>query len=276
MTSDSTRSGFNGPYRRQRRLTVSGDFDPIACGAQQPLDVVTHVEIVVGQQDETIFSLLRQRSQVLRLGRCRRVGRSALVAEPARRLLHISLCPNAGRCALAGGLHAIGRKMGRAQRQTNGEGATDPDLACHGNRATLQADQLLHQRQADAAAFDAAAARALDAMEALEQMRQLYRGYARAGIAHRDLDRLAVDRRPDGDDDFSLEGEFQRIGQKIEDDLLPHVAVDMDGRRQWWTIDTQVKAGAGDGRAEGRGELGGEATEVDRLEGRLGLAGFDA
>ena len=77
MTSDSTRSGFDGSYRRQRRLTVGGGLDPVAGGAQQPLDVVAHVEIVVGQQDETIFSLLRQRRQVLRLGRCRHVGRPA-------------------------------------------------------------------------------------------------------------------------------------------------------------------------------------------------------
>ena len=40
----------------------------------------------------------------------------------------------------------------------------------------MQPDQLLHQRQADAAAFDAAAARAFDAMEALEQVRQLSAG----------------------------------------------------------------------------------------------------
>jgi hypothetical protein len=73
-----------------------------------------------------------------------------------------------------------------------------------------------------------------------------------------------------------LEGELQRIGQKVEDDLLPHVAVDMDGRRQRRTIDPQAEAGAVDGRTEGRGQLGGEAAEIDRLEARLGLAGFDA
>ena len=96
----------------------------------------------------------------------------------------------------------------------------------------MQPDQLLHQRQADAAAFDASAARALDAMEALEQVRQLFRRYAGAGIAHRDLDRLAVGRRPDFYGDFAIERELQRIGQKVEDDLLPHVAVDIGRRRQ--------------------------------------------
>jgi hypothetical protein len=43
----------------------------------------------------------------------------------------------------------------------------------------VQLDQLEHEGKPDAAAFDAAPARALDAVEALEEMRQLGRRDAR-------------------------------------------------------------------------------------------------
>ena len=50
--------------------------------------------------------------------------------------------------------------------------------------AAVQPHQLLHQREADAAALEAAALRALDAVEALEQARQLLLRNADAGVAH--------------------------------------------------------------------------------------------
>ena len=50
--------------------------------------------------------------------------------------------------------------------------------------AAVQPHQLLHQRETDAAAFVRAAARAFDAVKALEQTRQLVRGNAGAGVAH--------------------------------------------------------------------------------------------
>ena len=55
----------------------------------------------------------------------------------------------------------------------------------------MQLDQLLHQRQADAGALVRAAARALDAVEALEQARQLVRRDADAGVADRQFQRAS-------------------------------------------------------------------------------------
>ena len=69
---------------------------------------------------------------------------------------------------------------------------------------------------------------ALDAVEALEQMGQLVGGNAAAGVAHRDSRRgVAVGRRM-LDRDLALERELERVRDQIEDDLLPHVAVDVD------------------------------------------------
>ncbi len=140
----------------------------------------------------------------------------------------------------------------------------------------MQPDQLLHERQADAAAFDAAAPGALDTMKPLEQMRQFAGRDAGAGVAHRDVDRLAVGGRTHVDRDLALEGELQGIREKVEDNLLPHVAIDMDGGRQRLAIDAEAKAGAVDGRAERRGQLGGEGTEIHCRKARLRLAGLDA
>ena len=48
-----------------------------------------------------------------------------------------------------------------------------PSSLCDVDRAAVQLDQLLHQRETDARAFVRAAARAFDAVKALEDARQL-------------------------------------------------------------------------------------------------------
>ena len=83
--------GLQGARRGQRRLAVGRALDPIAGGAQQALDVVAHVEIVVGQQNEMILALLRQLGQVLQFRHrrlCRQPGighRRASSSPPAHR-----------------------------------------------------------------------------------------------------------------------------------------------------------------------------------------------
>ena len=104
----------------------------------------------------------------------------------------------------------------------------------------MQPDQLLHESEADAAALDAAAARALDPVESLEQARQMLRRDAGTGVAHRDLRGPSIRAGPDLDRDLTFEGEFERIGNKIEDDLLPHVAVDMHRLGQRRAIQAQA------------------------------------
>ena len=67
-----------------------------------------------------------------------------------------------------------------AVRQGDDEGASAPELAVDADRAAMKLDQFLNQRQADAAAFDRASSSALDAAEALEQVRQFVGGNAGA------------------------------------------------------------------------------------------------
>ena len=76
-----------------------------------------------------------------------------------------------------------------AVRQDDGEGAAAPDLAVDPDCAAVKLDQFLNQREADAAALNRASARAFDAAESLEQMRQFFGGDARASVANSDVRR---------------------------------------------------------------------------------------
>jgi hypothetical protein len=49
----------------------------------------------------------------------------------------------------------------------------------------MRLDQFLHQSKADPAALDGTSARALDAPEAIEQMRQFFGRYPGTGVAYR-------------------------------------------------------------------------------------------
>ena len=108
----------------------------------------------------------------------------AALGQPAQRFFDIRLARRVpsrrvGRPAS----QPIGRQMGPAERDRDGEGAARDRDALDIDRAAVQLDQLLHQREADAGAFMGAAARALDAVEALEEARELCRGNAGAGVA---------------------------------------------------------------------------------------------
>jgi hypothetical protein len=77
-------------------------------------------------------------------------------------------------------------------------------------------------------------------VEALEEARHLVRG-----IPSRCPDLRARHRpvrRAQADGDLALERELERVGQEVEDDLLPHVAVDED----------RLGAGAVDDQAQPR------------------------
>ena len=71
-----------------------------------------------------------------------------------------------------------------------------------------------------------------------------------------------------------LEGELQRVGEQVEDDLLPHVPVDVHRLAQRRAVDGERQARAVDGGAEHAGQLRGGRGEVDRLEPRVDAAGL--
>ncbi len=134
--------------------------------------------------------------------------------------------------------------------------------------------ELLHECEADARAFMRSGARVLHAMEPLEDARQLGFRDAAAGIAHRKLHAIAEPSQRDGD--FTVEGELERVGQEIEDDLLPHVPVHVHGLGQRRAVEDEPQAGFLDRRSEHAGELGGRRGEVGRLVGRVDASGLDA
>jgi len=127
----------------------------------------------------------------------------------------------------------------------------------------MQLHQFLHQGQADAAALVAAALRACDPVEALEQPAQRLGRDPGAGVAHGEDGRSARD--ADADADFTDEGELEGVREQVEDDLLPHVAIDVDRLRKRRAVDDEPQPGFLAGRAEIAGELRSEGSEIGRL-----------
>ena len=76
--------------------------------------------------------------------------------------------------------------------------------------------------------------------------------------------------------DRPLERELEGVREQVEDDLLPHVAIDVDGLGQRRAVDDEREPGALDRRAKAAREVDGERGEVDRLVDGLDAAGLDA
>src|SRR3984957_9266974 len=117
-------------------------------------------------------------------------------------------------------------QMGPAKRNGNHELRALAQPACDIDRSAMQVHQFLHEREPDAGAFEGPALLSLDPMEALEKARQFMFGNADAGITHAEFDGLAVS--ADRDNNFAFEGELEGVGKKIENNLLPHVAIEPD------------------------------------------------
>ncbi len=151
-----------------------------------------------------------------------------------------------------------------AQGQRDGERRAAVRRAVDGDRAPVQAHQLAHHRQPDSAALTRSRPRPLHAVEPLEQARQLVGRDAGAGVGDRQLRRAPVGAQPDPD--AALEGELHGVGQQVEDDLLPHVPVDVDRLGQRRDVHVVLDAHPLHRRAEDAGQLGGVRGQVDRLE----------
>ena len=148
-------------------------------------------------------------------------------------------------------------------------------LALHRDRAAVQLHQFLHQRQADAAALVGAAARAFDAVETLEQTAAAPSPGMPVPVSRT----VSFDASPSVAQrhvDLTLEGELEGVGEQVEDDLLPHVAVDIDRLGQRRAVDDEPQPGPLDGRAEDARQFGGQGRQIGRLVSRLDAAGLDA
>ena len=103
--------------------------------------------------------------------------------------------------------------------------------------------------------------------------RQLLGRDARPGVADGQLHRAADG--PQADGDLPLEGELEGVGEQVQDDLLPHVAVHVDRLGQRRAVHHQPQPGLLAGRAEVAGELRGQRRQVGRLERRPDPARLD-
>ena len=97
---------------------------------------------------------------------------------------------------------------------------------------------------------------------------------AHAGASDHEFDRDAGPVESNGN--FALQGEFEGIGEQVEDDLFPHIRIDIERLIERRTIDHQRQPGPFAGRSEAAGQAGCEIRDVDRLEVCLRTPGLDA
>ena len=156
------------------------------------------------------------------------------------------------------------------------EGRALAFLALGLDRSAVQPHQLPHQGETDAGAFERAASLPLDPVEPLEQPWQFGPRNSDAAVADDEQGEPAIGRTLELDRDSALEGEFERVREEIEDNLLPHVAIDIDGLRQLLAADRQGEPGPLGRRFEVGRQFFGQLRQVHRLEADVRAAGFDA
>lgn len=98
-------------------------------------------------------------------------------------------------------------------------------VARHRDGATVQLRELLHQGEPDPSPLVRPRPRALHAMEALEQARQLPGRNAGAAVAHGQNQPAPIRRDAQRDGHLAFERVLEGVGEEIEDHLFPHLPV---------------------------------------------------
>src|SRR5579862_23011 len=197
------------------------------------------------------------------------------MGQPAEGLFDVRLRPQRGGQLKGRRMQMLLRKMFFAERNRYGENASGPEFALNSYRTFVELHQLLHECQPNARAFIGSRIDILDAVKAVENTRQLFRSNADTGIANRKFYATAIDRL-EFNRDLALQRVLECVGKKIENNLLPHIAIHVDRLRQWGAIDFQLHAGTFDGGTEEAGEVGCQACQVGSFVGNLDPAGFNA
>ncbi len=258
--------GQLAPDCGERGFAVGDGLHPVAMPAQQPLDIIAHIGIVVGEHDPPAASRERAR----RAGRQGRaiVDQFARFGQPAYRFLDESVGIDRPRLRQLG-LHI------RRIRQAHDEGRALAELARRRDRATMETHQFLHQGKPDAAALIGPSGSAFDTVEALEQARHFLFCHADAGIGDAHLGPGAVGRRLDRDRHPAFERELEGVGQQVEQHLFPHVPVERDGMRQGPAFDPEVETGFLHRRTKAGGDVDAEGGQIGRLAPRLDASCLD-
>jgi hypothetical protein len=95
--------------------------------------------------------------------------------------------------------------------------------------------------------------RAGGAVEAFEDVGQFFGGDTGSGVA--DGEHHVFAGGFEFDVNLSLQGVLECVGEKIEDDFFPHIAVNVDRLRQRMAVDSEAHAGAFNGGAEDAGKI---------------------
>src|SRR5579883_2852377 len=115
--------------------------------------------------------------------------------------------------------------MLHTERQRDPEGRPNTDLALHGDRAAVTPDEFVHHCEPDSRALLGATQGAFHTMEPIEDPRELLRGNPDSGIAYVQEGAFRLPVKAHGD--TPTKGELECVRQEIEDDLLPHLPIDV-------------------------------------------------
>src|SRR5579872_6399730 len=113
------------------------------------------------------------------------------------------------------------------------------------------------QGQTNSTSFMSSAWHVGDTVESLEQFRDGVRGDADSCVANTKLGH--VSNAMDSDRDLALKGEFERVGDQIQNNLLPHIAIDVDRFPEVGAIYSQAQSSFIGGRTEYAGQFRSEA-----------------
>src|SRR5690349_1327255 len=193
--------------------------------------------------------------------------------EPLQRLFEIHFPSQAGRWQRARRANSVGWQVGVAGRNARRENAALVYFACDMHAAAMQLDEFLNKGEADAGALITAPTRLFDLVEALEYARKLVGRNASTRIRDGDLD--GVPGVAHGYCDGAFERELEGVGEQVEDDLLPHLPIDVDQSRERRAINDQRHPGAFNGRAKHASELGRERCEIHRFVYGFGAPSLD-
>jgi hypothetical protein len=100
------------------------------------------------------------------------------------------------------------------------------DFALDADAAAVEPDEFLHESEAYAAALMRSALLPLDAVETLKQQRQFVR--RNTDTVSLTVRRAVPSTSRNGDSDRPRKCKLESVGEKIEDDFLPHVTIDKD------------------------------------------------
>ena len=137
----------------------------------------------------------------------------------------------------------------------------------------MKTSQLLYQGESNTSAFMRAGSTVFDTVETLEHPRQVGLGNTDAGVADTELDAIGVPSQCDRD--ATLERELEGVRQEIQENLLPHLAIDMDRLWQRIALDDELKTSLFNRRSEHTGEVGRQPRQIRRLVVGVDAAGLN-